>query len=128
MLEREHTMKRSGCLVPFVIFLLSTIGPATSKDVANDPNASLIAAGHQIVLGKCARCHAVSREGTSAHPEAPAFRDVANRYSVWTLAEALAEGIVTGHADMPEFRFEPNEISEILSYMDSLKGRVESAP
>ena len=46
---------------------------------------------------------------------APAFRDLSKRYPIQHLAEALAEGIVTGHSDMPEFTFEPCEIEALLT-------------
>ena len=77
--------------------------------------------GRQIVVRQCARCHAVERTGASALPKAPPFRDIGRRYPVDFLAEALAEGIVTGHAAMPVFRFEPTEIDAILAYLRSLQ-------
>ncbi len=52
---------------------------------------------------------------------APAFRDLASRYPIENLAEALAEGIVTGHPAMPVFTFEPREIDALLAYIGSLK-------
>jgi hypothetical protein len=39
---------------------------------------------------------------------------------VETLAEALAEGIMTGHPAMPHFTFHPREIDALLTYIDSL--------
>lgn len=70
---------------------------------------------------KCKQCHGIAMTDVSQHDDAPPFRDIANRYSVWLLAEALAEGILTGHPDMPEFVFDPDEINAILTYMESLK-------
>ena len=69
----------------------------------------------------CARCHALGLEGKSPHPQAPPFREVVERYPVEDLEESLAEGIVSGHPDMPEFTFEPSEINAILAYLNSLK-------
>ena len=51
---------------------------------------------------------------------APAFRDLSERYPVEHLAEALAEGIVTGHSGMPQFTFEPREIDALLSHLRGL--------
>jgi hypothetical protein len=51
---------------------------------------------------------------------APPFRVLPERYPVEQLAEALAEGIVTGHPMMPEFTFDPREINALLSYLQSL--------
>ncbi len=36
-------------------------------------------------------------------------------------AEALAEGIVTGHPTMPEFRLEPDQIHDLLSFLKTLE-------
>jgi hypothetical protein len=33
------------------------------------------------------------------------------------LSEVLAEGIMLGHPDMPEFTFEPGEIEAIIAYL-----------
>ena len=61
--------------------------------------------------------------GTSPYPEAPPFRDLHRRYPIESLAEALAEGISTGHPAMPEFVATPTQIDAILSYIKSLSGR-----
>ena len=68
----------------------------------------------------CQRCHAIGKEDTSVHPKAPPFRVVVTRYPATNLAEALAEGIMSGHPDMPEFVFGPDEINAIVVYLDSL--------
>lgn len=73
--------------------------------------------GEMLVEQKCARCHAIGRLGTSPNPKAPPFRDVGRNYPLDHLAEALAEGIVTGDNDMPEFKFDPRDISAILDYI-----------
>ena len=53
--------------------------------------------------------------------KAPPFRNVVRKYDPSQLQEALAEGIVTGHNDMPEFVFEPDQISAIIAYLKTLK-------
>lgn len=70
----------------------------------------------------CARCHAVGRVGQSPLPIAPPFRDLHKRYPVENLAEAFAEGIVTGHPSMPEFQLDPAQINDLLAYLKSLEG------
>lgn len=85
--------------------------------------ASPVVRGQAILESKCSRCHAIGQEGASTHPEAPPFREVVTRYPPADLAEALAEGIVSGHPDMPEFVFAPEEIEAIVTYLDSLKPR-----
>jgi cytochrome c len=77
--------------------------------------------GKTILAANCARCHAIERSGKSPHHEALPFREVVLRYPPEQLAEALAEGIVSGHPDMPEFTFEPAEVQAIIAYLTTLK-------
>ena len=52
---------------------------------------------------------------------APAFRTLRQRYPVESLGEALAEGIVTGHPSMPEFRLEPDQVTDVIEYLKTLR-------
>jgi mono/diheme cytochrome c family protein len=76
--------------------------------------------GQEIAERLCARCHSIAATGVSPQPLAPPFRTLARRYPLEHLAEALAEGIVTGHPDMPQFKFSPTEIDALLSFIDGL--------
>ena len=86
---------------------------------AQDPSAQDQRAGQALAERLCARCHSIDSTSASPLEKAPPFRAIANRYSVWLLQEALAEGIVTGHAAMPEFVLSPDEIANLLTFMDS---------
>ena len=79
-----------------------------------------IAHGRRLVELNCARCHAVTESDRSTHPDAPPFRTLARRYPIDDLAEALAEGISTGHPDMPEFTASPDQIDAIIAYIKSI--------
>ena len=87
--------------------------------IAGDESDGDIAMGHSFVAENCARCHAVEAQGDSPLAEAPPFRNLHHKYPVESLAEALAEGIVTGHADMPEFVLTPDEIGAVISYLEA---------
>jgi mono/diheme cytochrome c family protein len=100
-----------------VILLLAPL-VATAALAAS--NAELLAKGKAILDKNCSRCHATGVDGASPHEKAPPFRVVVTRYPAETLAESLAEGLVSGHPDMPEFVFEPPEIDAIIAYLDSL--------
>jgi mono/diheme cytochrome c family protein len=76
--------------------------------------------GYAIAKKHCARCHAIGHEGPSPMGLAPPFRDLSQRYPVEMLAEALAEGIMTGHPDMPNFTFAPRDIDALLTFIDGL--------
>jgi mono/diheme cytochrome c family protein len=106
------------------IVLAASLGFGVADALAQ-PDTELLNKGRAIIEANCARCHAIGAEGASPHPQAPPFRVVVTRYPLGNLAEALAEGILTGHPDMPEFVFQPPEIEAILFYLDSLKSSSE---
>lgn len=96
---------------------LAAISPAR----AGADEAALLEAGKALVRENCSRCHAIGLDDKSPHDQAPPFRVVMKRYPAENIAEALAEGIVSGHSDMPEFSFEPDQIDAIVSYLNSLR-------
>jgi cytochrome c len=73
--------------------------------------------GNAYAKAHCARCHAIDRAGLSPLKIAPAFRTLHLRYPIATLGEALA----TGHAAMPEFVLDPDQIHDLLSYLKTLE-------
>jgi mono/diheme cytochrome c family protein len=76
--------------------------------------------GEAFVEERCARCHAVGREGESPLPIAPPLRTLASKYPLEALEESLAEGIVTGHPDMPEFQLAPGQIADLIAWLDEI--------
>jgi cytochrome c len=77
--------------------------------------------GRTFALNNCARCHSIDKVTESPLKIAPPFRTLHKRYPVEALAEAFAEGIQTGHPTMPEFRLEPDQIHDLLSYLKTLE-------
>ncbi|MGO8912143.1 MAG: c-type cytochrome [Bradyrhizobium sp.] len=69
----------------------------------------------------CARCHAIDRVSNGPLKIAPPFRTLHLRYPIETLGEALAEGIYTGHAEMPAVELDPDQIHDLLSYLKTLE-------
>jgi cytochrome c len=86
-------------------------------------SAATMERGETLVRRHCGGCHAVSSTGDSRVPAAPRFRELHKRYDPEVLAEALAEGILTGHPLMPEFRFEPDDVQAIILYLKSLQSK-----
>ena len=93
------------------------IGGATGTLAQSGP----VDQGRAIAERQCARCHAVDVHDASKLPIAPPLRDIAKRYPPQSLAEALAEGIVTGHKGMPEFSFTPQEIGALIAHLEVLR-------
>lgn len=75
----------------------------------------------RLVAEKCAKCHAVDAAGASPDPKSPPFRELGRRYPIENLQEALAEGLVVGHGEMPEFRLSPEQIDDFLGYLSSIQ-------
>jgi len=77
--------------------------------------------GQALARAYCAGCHAVGPTGASPRRAAPAFRELHLRYPVEFLQESLAEGIMSGHPEMPEFHFFPGDIEDFVAYLKSLE-------
>jgi cytochrome c len=109
---------RGAVLYPLLVGLI-TIGlmPAVPAEGTNKPAGR----GESLLTTNCGRCHAVGRTGASPHPAAPPFRTLSRKFKIEDLAEALAEGLSTGHPDMPEFVFEPEEVGAIINYLQSIQ-------
>jgi len=77
--------------------------------------------GSALVAMYCADCHAIGLAGASPLAGAPPFRDLHLRYDVEFLSEALVEGMVTAHPEMPEFEFDPDQAAAIVAYLKTLE-------
>jgi cytochrome c len=77
--------------------------------------------GEKLLTRDCGRCHAVGRTGNSQDKDAPAFRTLGTRYPIDSLEEALGEGIMTGHPDMPEFKYAADDVGGIIAYLKSIQ-------
>jgi cytochrome c len=77
--------------------------------------------GANLAHANCARCHSIDKVTESPFKLAPPFRTLRERYPVEDLEEPLAEGIVTGHPNMPEFRFGPDQIGDFIAFLKSLE-------
>jgi mono/diheme cytochrome c family protein len=90
---------------------LASAGSATADE-------ALAERGRIIAETYCGDCHATGPTGESPIAEAPPLRSFHDRWPVEHLAEALAEGIMVGHEEMPEFRMTAAEIDAFLAYLD----------
>lgn len=77
--------------------------------------------GLAFARANCASCHAIDRSSESPLKAAPPFRALHKRYPVEALAEALAEGISTGHPAMPEFSLAPAQIGDLIAFLKALE-------
>jgi mono/diheme cytochrome c family protein len=109
----------------------AAVPPAPAPAVAPVPRAPApavepgnVAQGKKLVETHCAGCHAIGLTGASPYPAAPPFRTLHTKYDVEGLAEAFAEGILVYHKgaqQMPEFRFSPEDVDDLIAYLKSLE-------
>lgn len=102
------------------VSLLAFGGVAGSASAA-DMEADQMTRGLTIATENCSLCHAVGATGVSPRDGAPLFRALSARYPLNFLEEALAEGIMTGHNEMPEFVLEPGQIADLIAYLQSIQ-------
>jgi mono/diheme cytochrome c family protein len=102
------------------LLLLTVVAAAglAQKATALEPRAQR---GLTLAQTNCTKCHAIGKVGESPMREAPPFRTLHERYPVEDLAEALAEGISTGHPAMPEWRFDPGQVGDLISYLKTFE-------
>ncbi len=103
-------------LIPVV--LLTLLASAASAQAQMSPAEQR---GQVFVTANCSHCHAVDKVSSSPLVIAPPFRTLHLRYPIEALEEALAEGIVTGHQNMPEFKLDPGQIGDVVAYLKTLK-------
>ena len=124
------TLKSAMTLVAFFM-VVSSAPIMASEEESNAANkapilskeelAQVVANGKELAKTKCGSCHSITLTGKSDNTEAPPFRDFADKGPLEALEETLAEGIVTGHSDMPEIVMSPEEITAFLEFLRSLK-------
>jgi mono/diheme cytochrome c family protein len=108
-----------------VVRRLSAIGTIVGFLMAASSGFPCIASnaeqGKRLALTYCAKCHAIDKVSPSPLKIAPPFRTLHERYPVGMLEESLAEGIVTGHPTMPEFRFDGDQIGDFIAFLKTLE-------
>lgn len=115
-------------IAALLLTLACAAAPAAHAQVQAPPQKPLtegqsVALGRALAHRNCAMCHAVAIEGASPNPQAPPFRDLHQRGDVEMLGEGLAQGILTGHPAMPEFRFQPHEVVALVRYLRSVQSK-----
>lgn len=88
--------------------------------------------GQALVEQRCARCHAVGREGTSPYPGAQAFRNLGRRWWRGQLRDALRTGIIAEHdraeVRLPPMKLNDAEIDVFLAYLNTIATPANPAP
>ncbi|PHQ68337.1 MAG: cytochrome C [Sneathiella sp.] len=108
---------RTGLFLSVALFSVQIAEATLAADVfRGNPDD-----GKALVEQLCSRCHGTSEDTESPFVSAPLLRELATRWPLENLGEALAEGISVGHPAMPEFEFSSREIDDLLTYLNTLK-------
>ncbi len=108
-------------IVPAFAAALVTATAFPESSMAQRAYAPL-ARGQQLLKEHCASCHQIGW-GASPNKEALPFRELLKRYPANAIEEALAEGLLNGHAPGAEFEFEATEVDAIVRYLSTLGGK-----
>ena len=111
---RTGLSKQSRRAVWTVLFISAGLGGASAQILPS------VQRGATFAQTNCSRCHSIDKISPSSLPLAPPFRDLHLKYPVEDLSESLAEGIVTGHSNMPEFTLDPGQIDDFINFLKSL--------
>ena len=123
MLNPPSRLAAAGVLAASALFV-TACQQARTGDLRPHVDAETVAQldkGQRVAEAYCSGCHAVGRADASPHPEAPALRNISETYPVAAIGEALAEGIMVGHPDMPVYAFEPAEIDALIAYLENIQ-------
>jgi cytochrome c len=118
-IERDllnHTLPQNNIMPVF------NLTPKQARDIAAwiawvQPRAH----GKRILETNCAKCHAISAQGDSPHPDAPLFRELMQFYPVDAIEEAFSQGIETTHPDMPIFKMTELQVADVIVYLQSIQ-------
>jgi mono/diheme cytochrome c family protein len=112
--KRAGKVPARSAVVSIAALLLCLAAPAAAQQ---SPAAQR---GLTYVRVHCAQCHAVDRVSESPLAVAPPFRTLVTRHSLDSLRRRLSEGIVATHPTMPQFRLEPDQLADVMAYLQTL--------
>jgi cytochrome c len=103
-----------------MIATILLLGCSVWDCMAGEPD-SLTKRGRILAKQMCAGCHAIGNSGQSPHVGAPAFRALDRRVDFDRFEERLRGGLMSGHPDMPTFRFTRADARAFIAYLRSIQ-------
>jgi len=95
---------------------INLLGLSTSFAEESVPSA-LERQGRALAERMCAQCHAIGKSRSSPHSAAPTFRELSRRVDLDSFTNRLREGLISGHPDMPMFRFAREDARALTAYL-----------
>ena len=101
------------------LFALALIGvTAQAQEQEQDP----IRHGQALAVQFCSECHAIgtSRQH-SPHRDAPPLRTLGRTIDIDQFARVLGGGLLSGHPDMPQFKFNYQDARDLRDYLRTIQ-------
>ncbi|NMG40238.1 cytochrome c [Chelativorans sp. ZYF759] len=76
--------------------------------------------GRRLAEANCYDCHALALYDESLDPRAPPFRELALRGDVEALRADMAGDLFARHPKMPDFEPTPDQIDDLVDFIESL--------
>ena len=102
--------------LPRIAPLLALLFLGTSAQ-AQDPAQR----GRALLTEFCSRCHAIRSTDKSRNRLAPPFRTLGRSFDMDQFAQDLRRGILSGHPDMPEYKFSEDDARAVTAYLRSIQ-------
>jgi mono/diheme cytochrome c family protein len=77
--------------------------------------------GLAFVRFNCAQCHSIDAVSESPLAVAPPFRTLHLKFPIEVLRRRLGEGIVANHPTMPQFQLEPDQLNDVIAYLQTFE-------
>ncbi len=77
--------------------------------------------GRALAQEFCGECHAITRHGRSPHSDAPPLRSIGRSYDLDDFARVMSGGLLSGHPDMPQFRFHFPDARDLRDYLRTIQ-------
>jgi mono/diheme cytochrome c family protein len=84
---------------------------------AQDP----VVRGRALVKEFCGECHAIGKTGKSPHDDAMPLRMMGNTFDLDNFPRELIRGISSGHPDMPQVKFSPQDARDVRDYLRTIQ-------
>ena len=101
---------------PLIIASLAVMLLASAAQ-AQDP----VKQGRLILKEYCARCHSIAKRGDSPMAGAAPFRMLGRSFELDSFAQDLRRGVLSGHPDMPEFKFGEDDARAVVAYLRTIQ-------
>lgn len=106
-----------GASIAAALALSLALALQATAALAQDPSD----VGRALLQQSCASCHAIGKTGDSPNAGAPPFRRLGRSYDLDAFPRQLQAGVVSGHPDMPEFKFNEADARAAGVYLRSIQ-------